>query len=81
MKIKIKDEMSKYKITCTHKEIILIQEALKSLLETKEINVEQLNAELFDRDEYESFNQIEVKKDVKDMKKEIKKTLMEVYPF
>jgi len=50
MRIKIKDEMDKIKITFTHRELVLLKEYLlnpdKSLTNTNEIN-----DMLFDRDE------------------------------
>jgi len=52
MKIKIKDEMNKYKITLTHRELTIIREAL-DVFDTSEVDYDEYNQHLFDKDEYE----------------------------
>lgn len=61
MKIKIKDEMDKIKLTVTHQELVLLQQALfkarRPLLDP--IEVEYLNDNLFDKDEFDTSNEVD----------------------
>ena len=81
MKIKIKDEMDNIKVTLSHKELVLLKEAMICILDTKNrnnknIDLDILNQELFDKDEYE--NSIDVEKDISDIYFTIKRTLKDI---
>jgi len=78
MKIKVKDEMDKIKINVTHKELVLISEALKNYYdEAKDTN--SINDKLFDKDEFE--NSEEIDKEVWNMFIKINKVLDNIYVY
>ena len=58
MKIKIKDEMSKFKMTLTHQELLIINEALKSF-DVSHRDYDEFNRKLFDKDEFECNEQLD----------------------
>jgi hypothetical protein len=56
MEIKIKDEMQKYKVKMTHKELVLLREAISTfrMQYFTSDEIQEINKELFDRDEINS---------------------------
>lgn len=58
MKIKIKDERQKIKMNVTHKELLIINEALKSF-DVSYRDYEEFNQHLFDADEFECNEQLD----------------------
>jgi hypothetical protein len=78
VKIKVKDEMDKIKINVSHKELVLISEALRNYHdEAKDTN--SINDMLFDKDEFE--NSAEIDKEVWEMFLKIYKVLDNIYVY
>lgn len=76
MKIKHKT-IDKVKVKLTHKELVLINEALKSYRVNPDCG--NLNDKLFDRDEYKEKTLIQdVYTDIKTLQKEIQNSLNEI---
>ena len=78
MKIKVKNEMDKIKLIVTHQELIIINRALESL-DTNEINIDEINRELFDKDEFKNKNKLENK--YNKIVKKIQTVLAEIVPW
>jgi len=64
MKIKVIDEIDKIKLTLTHKELIVLKEALQShIFDGKNQTIRDLNDQLWDKDEIEVVSELNVVRD------------------
>jgi len=78
MKIKKIEDTDKIKVELPHRELIIIQTLLKEL-DINDINIEELNSGLFDKDEIQEREQLE--NIANKMKKKIAKKLTNIYPY
>ena len=60
MKAKLKEKNDNFKLTCTHRELVIIREALNSYSAWENTNLDRLNGQLFDRDEVKSLDDVDV---------------------
>jgi len=59
MKAKMKDEINKFKLTCTHKELIIFREALRSYDPWEDSSKNSLNRKLWDCDEVKNLDEVQ----------------------
>jgi len=76
MKIKIKDEMNDIRLKLSHKEVVLIKNALSNL-NTEDLD--DLNLYLFDCQEYK--NKEELEKDIEKMSRKMYNKLNKIIPW
>jgi hypothetical protein len=74
MKIKIKDEMDKILLSVNHKEFLLIKESLEAFHGTN-IDTENINSKLFDKDEFKNncFIKLKISKMLNKINNKLKK--------
>jgi len=78
MKIKIKDEMNDIRIKLSHKELVILKEALYSYNILND-DIKDLNVQLFDKDEMRDSTDVE--RVVFKMYSKIQNKLLEINPF
>jgi len=78
MKIKVKDEMNDIRIKISHKELVILKEALYSYNILND-DIKDLNVQLFDRDEMRDSTDVE--RTVLKIYSKIQNKLLEINPF
>ena len=78
MEIKVKDEMDDIRLKVSHKELVIIKEALELFYSSKK-DVKTLNNKLFDKDEFKNERKIEIK--IWRMFVKIHKKLENIHPY
>ena len=78
MKIKIKDEMDDIQLNVSHKELVVVLDALEKYNYDK-VDIEEINNKVFDKDEFDN-NEV-LRNKIYKMIAKISNKLNKIYPY